>query len=74
MLTFIFILGVMGAPDQTPIEKWLSECETDTDCANAYDALYGEGASALRDAYMRELCDPPAPGVDCEYDYYEEDK
>jgi hypothetical protein len=38
--------GAMGAPEQTPKEKKLSECKTNKECKPAYDAIYGKGAWA----------------------------
>jgi hypothetical protein len=36
--------AVMGAADQTEAEKRLSECDNETECREAYDAIFGDGA------------------------------
>ena len=57
----------MGASDQTENERKLSECGTDTECAEAYDAVYGQGASEALELLMRE-CGAPSPGANCPLD------
>ena len=59
--------AVMGAPDQTPAEKHLSECTTDSDCRIAYDEVYGAGAWEMMENLMRN-CGASTPGGNCPLD------
>jgi hypothetical protein len=80
MLVFLFTIvmfliasceakAVMGAKDQTPAEKRLSECTNDTDCMEAYDEVFGEGEAAKMEWKLRE-CGSPSPLAPCPDEEY----
>lgn len=69
MLTMFVMIAEadMGADDQSFAELRLSTCTTDTDCAEAYDAVYGLGAAGMLEELFRG-CGAPVPGANCPLD------
>ena len=71
MIAFKEAHAVMGAPDQIPAEKKLSECQNDHDCKIAYDAVWGQGAWEEMKRIFKN-CNPDLLGANCPKDHPED--